>query len=122
MALPLKIDVLPEPELEFANAARDVDPRRGLGAHGPVDDRGLRRIRLGFVGLPEDIEAAKAWLNRLGQFIPAFEGNSNRFRDWPGLEDVLNCEFVAEENFFRSIEPSVSNTRFKDALAWESFD
>ena len=30
MALPLKIDVLPEPELEFANAARDVDPRRGL--------------------------------------------------------------------------------------------
>jgi hypothetical protein len=42
MALPLKMDVLPEPELEFANAARDVDPRRGLGLHGPVDDRRLR--------------------------------------------------------------------------------
>src|ERR1700682_3290372 len=122
MALPLKIDVLPEPELEFANAARDVDPRRGLGAHGPVDDRGLRRIRLGFVGLPEDIEAAKTWLNRLGQFIPAFEGNSNRFRDWPSLEDVLNCQFVVEDSFVRAIEPSVYNTLFKDALTGKSFN
>ena len=28
---------------------------------------GCARIRLGLVGLPEDIEAAKAWLNRLKQ-------------------------------------------------------
>ena len=97
MALPLKIDVLPEPQLEFANAARDVDPRRGLGTHGPVDDRGLRSIRLGLVGLPEDVDAAKAWLSRLKQFIPAFEANSNRFRDWPGLEEALNCNFQVEE-------------------------
>ena len=122
MALPLKIDVLPEPELEFANAARDVDPRRGLGTHGPVDDRGLRSIRLGLVGLPEDVDAAKAWLSRLKQFIAAFEGNSNRFRDWPGLEEALNCKFLVEDRFVRTIEPSVYNTLFKDALTGKTFN
>jgi hypothetical protein len=121
VALPLKIDVLPEPELEFANAARDVDARRGLGTHGPVDDRGLRSIRLGLVGLPEDVDAAKAWLNRLTQFIPAFEANSNRFRDWPGLEEALNCKFLVEEAFVRTIEPSVYNTLFRDALTGKTF-
>jgi hypothetical protein len=122
VALPLKIDVLPEPQLEFANAARDVDPRRGLGTHGPVDDRGLRSIRLGLVGLPEDIEAAKVWLNRFKQFIAAFEANSNRFRDWPGLQEALNCRFLVEEAFVRTIEPSVYNTLFKDALTGKTFN
>src|SRR5215469_12874080 len=101
MALPLKIDVLLEPKLEFANAGLDVDPRRGLGAHGPVDDRGLRTIRLGLVGLPEDLEAAKAWLLRLKHFIAAFESNSSRFRDWPGLEEALHCGFLVEDRFLR---------------------
>jgi hypothetical protein len=122
MALPLKIDVLPEPELEFANAARDVDPRRGLGAHGPVDDRGLRMVRLGLVGLAEDVESAKVWLLRLKQYIPAFEGNSNRFRDWPGLEGAFNCNFVVEDRFVRTIEAGVYGTLFKDALIGKSFD
>jgi hypothetical protein len=122
MALPLKIDVLPEPELEFANTARDVDPRRGLAGHGPVDDRGLRTIRLGLVGLPEDVEAAKAWLGRLKQYSPTFEANSNRFRDWPGLEEAFNCRFLIEECFIRAIEPSVYNTLFKDALTGKTFD
>ena len=122
MALPLKIDVLPEPELEFANAGRDVDPRRGLGAHGPVDDRGLRTIRLGLVGLPEDVEAAKTWLARLKNFIAAFESNSSRFRDWPGLEDALNCAFLIEDRFVRTIEPSIYNTLYKDALTGRTFN
>lgn len=122
MALPLKIDVLREPELEFANEARDVDPRRGLAAHGPIDDRGLRTIRLGLVGLPEDIEAAKAWLKRLKQFSPTFESNSNRFRDWPGLEKAFNCGFLVEERFVRNIDSSIYKTLFRDALTGKSFN
>ncbi len=122
MALPLKIDVLPEPELEFANASRDVDPRRGLGAHGPVDDRGLRTIRLGLVGLPEDVEAAKAWLARLQSFFAAFESNSSRFRDWPGLKDALNCRFLVEDRFVRILEPAYYNNLFKDALTGKTFN
>src|SRR5437868_2227435 len=122
MALPLKIDVLPEQELEFANAARDVDTRRGLGTHGPADDRGLRSIQLGLVGLLEDVDAAKGWLSCLKQFIAAFEGNSNRFRDWSGLECALNCKFLVEDRFVRTIEPSLYNTLFKDALTGKTFN
>jgi hypothetical protein len=122
MALPLKIDVLPEPELEFANAGRHVDPRRGLAAHGPADDRGLRSIRLGLVGLPDDVEAAKVWLARLKNFIAAFESNSSRFRDWPGLEEAFNCKFLVEDRFVRTLEPSVYNTLFKDALTGRTFN
>jgi hypothetical protein len=122
VALPLKIDVLLEPALEFANAARDVDPRRGLGAHGPVDDRGLRTIRLGLVGLPEDVEAAKNCLNRLDQFSSAFEPNLNRFRDWSGLKAAFNCRFLLEDRFVRTIEACVYHTLFKDALTGKTFN
>jgi hypothetical protein len=122
MALPLKIDVLPEPEVEFANASRDVDPRRGLAANGPADNRGLKTIRLGLVGLPDDIAAARQWIKRLNHFTPAFEGNSNRFRDWPGLKDALNCDFVIDDHFMRPIEASVYDTLFKDALIGRSFN
>lgn len=121
MALPLKIDVLPEPELEFANAARDIDPRRALAKHGPVDDRGLRTIKLGLVGLPEDIEAAKGWLQRLTHFAPASEGNSNRFRDWPGLEKALHCRFITDAAWIRPIEPGHYSSLFKDALTGKTF-
>lgn len=122
MALPLKIDVLPEPALEFANGSQDVDPRRGLAAHGPVDNRGTRTIRLGLVGLPEDIEAARGFLNRLNRFTPAFEGNSNRFRDWPGLEAALNCRVTVDDAFVRPIEPGVYTALYKDALTGRSFN
>jgi hypothetical protein len=122
MALLLKIDVLPEPELEFANAGRDVDPRRGLGTHGPIDDRGLRTIRIGLVGLQDDIDATRAWLKRLVGFIPAFEGNSNRFRDWPGLEKALHCSYAVEDRFVRVVDASVYATLFKDAVTGKSFN
>src|SRR5262245_37625379 len=121
MALPLKIDVLLEPELEFANGARDVDPRRGLAASGPVDNRGLRTVRLGLVGLPDDIDAVRLWLKRLDQFTPAYESNSNRFRDWPSLEKALNCRFEVDNRFIRPIEAGVYNTLFRDALTGKSF-
>ena len=122
MALSLKIDVLPEPTLEFSNGAQDIDPRRGLAANGPVDNRGLRTIRLGIVGLPEDIEAARIWLKRMERFTAAIEGNSNRFRDWPGLEKALNCRFAIESAFVRPVEPAVYSMHFRDALTGKSFN
>lgn len=76
----------------------------------------------GGVGLPEDIEVAKVWLLRLKQYMPALEGNSNRFRDWPGLEEALNSNFVIEDRFVRPIEAGVYNTHFRDALIGKSFN
>jgi hypothetical protein len=122
MALPLKIDVLPEPYIEFANTGRHVDPRRGLAENGPADNHGLRRIRVGRVGLPEDIEASRAWFKRIGAFAPAYENNSHRFRDWPGLKAALNCEFVIDDAVIRPIEPAIYNALFRDALTGRSFN
>lgn len=116
MNLPMKIDVLPEPQLEFANGARDVDPRRGMAANGPADNRGVRNIRLGLVGLAEDVKAALGWIDRLRRFSPAYEGNANRFRNWPGLEGALNCNFVVDDRFVRQIDSAQYNTLFRDAL------
>lgn len=122
MDLKLKINVLPEPEVEFANGGTDVDPRRGLAVNGPVDDRGLRPIRVGLVGLAEDVEAAKNWLLSLHEFRPATERNSNRFRDWPGLRKALGAEFQVDERFVRSIDSATHARLLNGAERGRDFD
>ena len=62
MATAIKIKCLPEPELQFSNGRRDVDPRRALASSGPADHRGLRTIRVGLVGLADEVSAAGAWI------------------------------------------------------------
>src|SRR5262249_28341926 len=106
MTIAIKIKCLPEPELQFSNGRRDVDPRRALAAHRPVDHRGLRTIRLGLVGLPEDIAAARLWIASLQGFKPARERNARRFRDWPGAEKALGASFEIDEAFVRKIDKS----------------
>lgn len=122
MSLSLKINVLPEPEVEFANAHRDVDPKRGLTAHRPADHRGLRPIKIGLVGLADDVEAARDWLQRLHNFRPAFEGNSNRFRNWPGLEGSLGVTFDVEDRFLRVIDKPHYDTLMNDVRKGGRFD
>src|SRR5713226_7104299 len=62
MATAIKIKCLPEPELQFSNGRRDFDPRRALAAGGPADHRGLRTIRVGLVGLVDEVAAARGWI------------------------------------------------------------
>ena len=84
MVTAIKIKCLPEPELQFSNGRRDLDPRRALAANGPADHRGLRTIRVGLVGLADEVSAARAWIASMAAFRPARERNARRFRDWPG--------------------------------------
>src|SRR5688572_4055692 len=93
MSTAIKIKCLPEPELQFGNGRRDVDPRRALFANGPADHRGLRTIRVGLIGLKDDVNAAHAWIRGLGTFKAARERNARRFRDWPGAEKALGARF-----------------------------
>ena len=62
MATAIKIKCLPEPELQFSNGRRDLDPRRALAVNGPADHRGMRTIRVGLIGLAEEYSAARAWI------------------------------------------------------------
>ncbi len=122
MSLSLKINVLPEPEIAFANDERDVDPKRGLAEKGPADARGVRTIRIGLVGLTEDVEAARRWIAALHAFRPAFEGNSSRYRNWPGLEAALGAKFEVEDRFVRAIESSQYDLLFRDVRTGKNFD
>src|SRR5260370_35760915 len=97
MAIPMKIKCLPEPQLQFSNGCRDFDPRRALSANRPVDHRGWRAIRVGLVGLVDDVTASRGWISRLGAFKPPREPNAPRLRDRPGAENGLGPKFRIAE-------------------------
>lgn len=122
MSQSLKINVLPEPQVEFSNANRDVDPKRGLASFQPADHIGRRVISIGLVGLADDVEAARRWLSSLHDFHPAFENNSNRFRHWPGLEEALGVSFEFDDRFVRIIDQAQYDLLFKNARTGQSFD
>ncbi|WP_299631770.1 hypothetical protein [uncultured Roseobacter sp.] len=121
MTVQLKIDVLHEPMLEFSNGELDVDPRRALPLSGPSDNRGEKVIRLGFVGLADDVRAATEWFSRLEQFMPAQEKNSQRYRDWPGLKSALNARFEIDERQKRIIDSSKYQLLVSEAHRGQKF-
>lgn len=104
MSLPLKINVLREPQLCFGDQKTDVDPRRGLSSNRPADFCGERTVKLGIVGLADDVQAGKEWLTGFSLFRPAHEKNSNRFRKWPGLSKALGTFFEIDERHVRAVD------------------
>lgn len=102
----IKIECLPEPELLFGRAVRGLEPRRILSVAGPLDGGRRQELQLALVGLPGDIQAAKGWINRLNTYIPATEGNSLRFRAWPGAPQAVGARLVVQEKFMRPIDES----------------
>lgn len=100
----IAIECLPEPLIAFGAATLGVEPRKGLIAAGPADARPGRTIRLGFVGMDEDIRQARRWLERFDSFMAAREGNSARYRDWPGTERALRSRFLSEDRFVRVVD------------------
>ncbi len=122
MATAIKIKCLPEPELQFSNGRRDLDPRRALALNGPADHRGLRTIRVGLVGLADEVSAARAWIAAMAAFKPAQERNARRFRDWPGSEKALGAKFEIDSQFVRKIDKSQYDRLFREHMAAADFD
>src|SRR6266446_9225131 len=117
MAMAMKIKCLPEPELQFSNGRRDIDPRRALSAGGPADHRGLRTIRVGLVGLADEVIAARSWISTMDAFKPARERNARRFRDWPGAEKALGARFEVDQGFVRTIDKSQFDRLFRERIS-----
>lgn len=88
MTVPLKINVLPEPKVQFSDGKTDVDPRRGLEKFKPADYLGERKITLGVVGLKDDTEAAAGWLGRFSRFSP---GQEKKLETLPRLAGLKYC-------------------------------
>src|SRR5258708_4940263 len=122
MAIPMKIKCLPEPQLQFSNGCRDLDPRRARSANRPVDHRGWRTIRVGVGGLVEDDTAARGWIAGLGAFKGAGERNARRFRDWPGAERALGGKLEIDEAFVRRIDQSQFDWMFRYRISGRDFD
>lgn len=100
----IRIQRLPEPKLAFGAGEAAIEPRVALVANGPAGTRHVKEIRLGLVGSEADVAAALTWLERLNQFQAAKEGNTQRFRDWPGGKAALGASFVVEPGFVRTLD------------------
>lgn len=104
----MKIDYLPEPELEFGSG-RHIDIRFGIMNYGPHDvesDFAPRRIRVGIVGIPEDVERARDFLERCRDEIPGAESRQANLRPrFPGFrpDTAFYATLVMEEGLCRTI-------------------
>lgn len=98
----ITIEHLSEPELLFANGKRGIEPRRAL--NGATRGTAEHSIKLGLVGPPDDVAAVRKWLERLGTFQVAMEGNARRYRNWPGSRAALDTDFVVLDRFVRALD------------------
>ncbi|WOF74442.1 hypothetical protein QMT40_002094 [Parvibaculaceae bacterium PLY_AMNH_Bact1] len=73
----------------------------------PADFCGERTVKLGIVGLPDEVEAARMWIEGFSAFRPAHEKNSSRYRRWPGLSNALGANFSIDQRHIRKIDKSL---------------
>lgn len=98
----MKLHFIEEPELEFGGAGRHIDIRHGLSAHGPLDG-GLatspKTVRVGVVGVDQDVESLRAWIDRCRSGIDAKISKRNTlFVGFPGFGNAgMLSDFVVDE-------------------------
>lgn len=98
----ISIDHLAEPDLIFSNGRHGIEPRRALaGRKIAAPDR---TVNLGLVGPPDDVAAVGDWLEKLANFQVAREGNSLRYRNWPGSRQALGTDFIVPDRFVRPLD------------------
>ncbi|WP_213290906.1 hypothetical protein [Bradyrhizobium sp. sGM-13] len=87
MIEPDRIDIVPEPKLEFGFRQQLEDPRDGLFLFGPiVDHRKPAQIRAGVIGTQQGVSIFREWLRKVSSFIPAPTASASRQFAFPGFE------------------------------------
>lgn len=108
---------IPEPGLEFGLHQQLVDPRVGLGIHGPVDRDSTRSapIRLGLIGTGPMIDKVRQWLSRCqGEVDPirrsVLRGQIITRRTdpavvpkFPGIRAVFDTDFVLNDQLVETL-------------------
>lgn len=85
----MNITILDEPELEFANGSRHIDPRHGISYYGPADAHatGPATIRVGIVGTRDAIQGVKSWLDRCREPLAAKQSRlTHLYLPFPGFD------------------------------------
>ena len=88
--------LLEEPELEFGDGGRHIDPRLGLLHHGPLQPILGDKISVGVIGTAETVEGFERWMDRLKSAIPGKSAKQpNLFPPFPGLgnDNPFRCSF-----------------------------
>ena len=103
MTISLKVNVLPEPYLEFGDGNRYHEPKVGLTKSGPLSLRYGNDIpgsvRLGFIGTPELLDAGHQWFERCQHGILASKENRRRHPDFPPFAEVFRTELLIEDRW-----------------------
>jgi hypothetical protein len=88
--------LIDEPELEFGDGGRHIDPRLGLLNHGPLQPILGDKISVGLIGTAETVEGFERWLERVKTGIAGkSEKQPNLFPPFPGLgnKNPFRCPF-----------------------------
>jgi len=88
--------LLDEPELEFGDGGKHIDPRYGLLRHGPLQPMLGDKVSIGVIGTGETVEGFERWLDRVRSAIPGkSEKQPNLFPPFPGLgnNNPFRCRF-----------------------------
>jgi hypothetical protein len=81
-----KLLFLKEPLLQFGYGQILDDPRTGLLAFGPLEDRRPGEINVGVIGTPESVAVFRDWWERVRNYIPSLKANVAHHISFPGLE------------------------------------
>lgn len=89
----MKLQVLPEPELQFGNGATHIDIRAGLAKHGAFD-RGANNvpvpIGVGLVGTTATIDRVRDWIESCREGVQSSEQKLRELRpSFPGMRDEI---------------------------------
>lgn len=87
------LEYFDEPKITFGYEQRAEDPRLGLMAYGPLEERRPPAIRIGSVGTPEGIGALSAWIDRASGMIPAARTDSGHQVPFPGFEVAFRTKW-----------------------------
>lgn len=105
----MKLTFVPEPDLEFADGGRHLDPRFGVLRYGPLDASTAsepRLIEVGMIGTNETIEKLQDWLERCRNPMAGKKTRlRNLFPDFPGFagDTMFQAELVFDERLNRPI-------------------
>lgn len=103
----MNLTLIREPDLEFADNGRHLDPRFGVLRYGPLDAGAAnepRSLDVSIIGTNETIEKLRDWLEKCRNPLRGKESRlHNLYPDFPGFaaDTTFQAELVFDDRFDR---------------------
>ena len=110
----IQCEYLEEPQLQFADGGKHIDPKLGISRFGPKSYKPARRhpllVRVGFIGSAETIEKAKQWLESSVEGVIGDQAHP----DFPGYKKDRG--FLSELLFDEDWVEQLNHSEIEDVL------